>query len=69
MNQSRTLSMGMDGHTDTMAVAYVATAHDAEVVFLGGRGTATDVRRGRLRARRPLSRTSAAAPGEGPCRS
>jgi transposase len=35
MHQSSTLSIGMDVHTDTMAVAYVAKAHDAAVVFLG----------------------------------
>jgi hypothetical protein len=39
MHQSRTLDIGMDGHPDTMAVAYVANAHDAEVVFLGTLGT------------------------------
>ena len=39
MNQSSTLYIGMDVHQDTMAVAYVATAHDAEVVSLGTMGT------------------------------
>ncbi len=39
MHQSRTLYMGMEVHTDTLAVAYVAKAHDAEVVFLGTMGT------------------------------
>jgi transposase len=39
MNQSSTLSMGMDVPKDTSAVAYVAKAHDAEVVFLGTLGT------------------------------
>jgi transposase len=39
MNQSRTRYMGMDVHKDTIAVAYVAKAHDAEVVFLGTLGT------------------------------
>src|SRR5215211_6645435 len=38
-NQYRTLYMGMDVHKDTIAVAYVAKAHDAEVVFLGTIGT------------------------------
>jgi hypothetical protein len=32
MRQSSTLYIGMDVHTDAMAVAYVAQAHDAEVV-------------------------------------
>src|SRR5215510_15332695 len=39
MNQSRTLYIGMDVHKDTIAVAYVAKALDAEVVFLGTIGT------------------------------
>jgi transposase len=39
MNQSSTLYIGMDVHKDTIAVAYVAKAHDAEVVFLGTIGT------------------------------
>jgi transposase len=39
MPQSRTLYIGMDVHKDAMAVAYVAKAHDAEVVFLGTIGT------------------------------
>jgi transposase len=39
MHQSSTLYIGMDVHKDTLAVAYVAKAHDAEVVFLGTIGT------------------------------
>jgi transposase len=39
MNQSRTLYIGMDVHKDTIAVAYVAKDHDAEVVYLGTVGT------------------------------
>src|SRR5262245_19059188 len=39
MHQSSTRSIGMDVHNDTSAVAYVAKAHDAEVVFLGTIGT------------------------------
>ena len=39
MPQSSTLYIGMDVHTDTIAVAYIAKAHDAEVVFLGTVGT------------------------------
>jgi transposase len=39
MNQSSTLYIGMDVPKDTIAVAYVANAHDAEVVCLGTIGT------------------------------
>jgi transposase len=39
MNQSSTLSIGLDVHKDSIAVADVATAHDAEVIYLGTIGT------------------------------
>jgi transposase len=39
MNQARTLYIGMDVHQETIAVAYVANDHDAEVVSLGTIGT------------------------------
>ena len=39
MRQSRTLSVGLDAHKDSIAVAYVAKDHDAEVVYLGTIGT------------------------------
>jgi transposase len=39
MAQSRTLSVGMDVHKESMAVASVAQAHGAEVVSLGTIGT------------------------------
>lgn len=39
MRQSSTLYVGLDVHKDSMAVAYVAKAHDAEVTFLGTIGT------------------------------
>jgi transposase len=39
MHQSSTLSIGLDVHQDSMAVAYVAKDHDAEVVDLGTIGT------------------------------
>jgi transposase len=39
MNQSSTLYVGMDVHKDSIAVAYVAKDHDAEVVFLGAIGS------------------------------
>src|SRR5262245_63441720 len=39
MSQSRTLDIGMDVHKDSIAVAYVAQEHHAEVVSLGNIGT------------------------------
>ena len=39
MSQSSTLYVGMDVHKESIAVAYVANAHDAEVTFLGTIGT------------------------------
>jgi transposase len=39
MSRSRTLYVGLDAHKDSLAVAYVAKAHDAEVTFLGTIGT------------------------------
>src|SRR5262245_19573447 len=39
MAQSRTLFIGMDVHKDTIAVAYVAPDHSAEVTSLGTIGT------------------------------
>jgi transposase len=39
MRQSRTLDIGLDVHNDSMAVAYVAQEHDAEVIDLGAIGT------------------------------
>jgi transposase len=39
MNQSSTLYVGMDVHKDSMAVAYVAQDHGAEVTYLGSIGT------------------------------
>jgi len=39
MSQSRTLFIGMDGHKETSAVAYVAQEHGAEVPSLGTIGT------------------------------
>jgi hypothetical protein len=35
MHHSNTLSVGLDVHKDSSAVAYVATDHDAEVFDLG----------------------------------
>ena len=39
MSQSRTLFIGMDVHNETIAVAYVAQEHGAEVTALGTIGT------------------------------
>jgi transposase len=39
MHQSSTLSVGWDVHQESIAVAYGATAYDAEVSFLGTIGT------------------------------
>jgi len=39
MSQSSTLFIGMDVHKDSIAVAYVAQAHGAEVTYLGAIGT------------------------------
>src|SRR5919201_5268618 len=39
MSPSSTLFIGMDVHKDSIAVAYVAQAHGAEVMYLGAIGT------------------------------
>ena len=39
MHQARTLDIGMEVHKDSIAVAYVAKDHDAEVVSRGTLGT------------------------------
>jgi len=39
MSQSRTLYIGMDVHKETIAIAYVAQEHGAEVISLGTIGT------------------------------
>jgi transposase len=39
MQQSSTLYVGLDVHTESIAVAYVAQAHHAEVVSIGNIGT------------------------------
>jgi hypothetical protein len=39
MSQSSTLYVGMDVHKESIAVAYVAQAHGAEVISLGTVGT------------------------------
>ena len=39
MRHSSTLYVGLDVHKDSIAVAYVAKDHDAEVIYLGPIGT------------------------------
>jgi hypothetical protein len=39
MRHSSTLSIGVGVHKESIAVAYVAHAHDAEVIYLGTIGT------------------------------
>jgi transposase len=39
LSQSSTLFIGMDVHKETIAVAYVAQDHGAEVTYLGTIGT------------------------------
>jgi transposase len=39
MRHSSTLDVGLDVHKDSMAVAYIAKEHDAEVIYLGSIGT------------------------------
>ena len=39
MSQSSTLFVGMDVHKETIAVAYVAHDHGAEVTYVGTLGT------------------------------
>src|ERR671923_1082966 len=39
MNHSSTLYIGLDVHKDSIAVAYIAKDHDAEVIYLGTMGT------------------------------
>jgi hypothetical protein len=39
MSQSTTLFIGMDVHKDSIAVAYIAQDHGAEVTYLGTIGT------------------------------
>jgi hypothetical protein len=39
MRHASTLYIGLDVHQESIAVAYVAKAHDAEVIYLGPIGT------------------------------
>jgi transposase len=67
MPQSRPLSSGLDVHNASMAVAYVAQHHGADVVFLGSMGTRPCDRATRLR-RRPSTSTHLVVGSEaGPC--
>src|SRR6266516_3831115 len=66
MPQSRTRDLGIDGHTESMAVAYVTHEHGAAVTSLGTLGTRQGDRALRLRTRpsqaQALSWVSAAGP-------
>ena len=67
MSQSSTLFIGMDVHKDSIAVAYVAQEHGAEVASLGTLGTRQCAIAQRLRTRpstAPPRRWRSAA---GPC--
>ena len=59
MSQARTLSVGMDVHTESLAVASVAQAQGAAVVSRGTVGTRQGDRAKRLR---PLRSQSAIRP-------
>lgn len=39
MSHSRTLYIGLEVHTESIAVAYVAKEYEAEVIYLGTIGT------------------------------
>jgi transposase len=39
MNQFSTLYIGLDVHKESIAVAYIAKDHDADVIYLGTIGT------------------------------
>jgi transposase len=39
MSHSSTLYVGLDVHKESIAVAYVAKEHDADVIYLGTIGT------------------------------
>src|SRR2546423_383292 len=66
MPQSRTRDLGIDGHTESKAVAYVTHEHGAAVTSLGTLGTRQGDRALRLRTRpsqaQALSWVSAAGP-------
>ena len=67
MTQSRTLFLGLDGHKDTMAVAYIAQAHGAAVTSLGPLGTRQCAIDPRIR-KRPSKATHLILVSEaGPC--
>jgi len=67
MSPSRTLYVGMDVHTESMAVAAVAQAHGAEVVSLGTVGTRHGESDKLLRQLRSKSTPLVVVYAAGPC--
>jgi hypothetical protein len=67
MTQARTLFIGMDGHQDAMAVAYVAHAHGAEVPSLGSLGPRQGAMDPRLRKRPSHAKPLLCVYDAGPC--
>ena len=67
MTQSRPLFRGMDVHTDTMAVAYIAPAHGAEGPSLGTLGPRQGAMDPRLRKRPSKAPHRIVVSAAGPC--
>jgi transposase len=67
MSQSHTLYVGMDVHQASIAVAYVAKTHAAEVVFLGTIGTRQCERNQRIRQRQSKAQHLVFVYDAGPC--
>jgi len=67
MSQSRPLYVGMDVHTESMAVAAVAQAHGAEVVSLSTVGTRHGESDKLLRQLRSKSTPLVVVYAAGPC--
>src|SRR5712691_10173411 len=67
MSQARTLSVGLDVHTESLAVASVAQAQGAAVVSRGTVGTRPGARDQRLRPRRSKRPPRVCVDAAGPC--
>jgi hypothetical protein len=67
MPPSSTLDVGLDVHQESMAVAYVAQAHGAEVISLGTLGTRPCDIDKRLRHLRSKSQPRIFVYEAGPC--